>query len=229
MCWFFRLTNAYRNATWIEDMERSTCHSLNGNFLNPRFLRSCAIEMKQYRFCISQKSLYHYLSFNMLYQAAAYYYHGLMLDKGLEPSCHVSAVCCFLAAEELLLESKKACLSFCLASPVTRLAVYIPFSFFWSCCFNSISSKFEHSAFSLCFCYHFCKISSTLGCYEAFTSENSRSCFQEVSNVWIPLGTGEVRHLLTSFFLFLISSLVSLVSLVAFRDVWLKFPLKYLF
>lgn len=53
-------------------------------------------------------------------KAAAYYYHGLMLDKGLEPSCHVSAVCCFLAAEELLLESKKACLSFCLASPVTR-------------------------------------------------------------------------------------------------------------
>ncbi|KAG6581124.1 hypothetical protein SDJN03_21126, partial [Cucurbita argyrosperma subsp. sororia] len=53
-------------------------------------------------------------------KAAAYYYHGLILDKGSEPSCHVSAVCCFLAAEELLLESKRACLSFCLASPVTR-------------------------------------------------------------------------------------------------------------
>ncbi|KAK0589351.1 hypothetical protein LWI29_013105 [Acer saccharum] len=53
-------------------------------------------------------------------QAAAYYYHGLILDKGNEPSCHVSAVCCFLAAEELLCESKKACLSFCLAAPVTR-------------------------------------------------------------------------------------------------------------
>ncbi|KAJ7976280.1 BRO1 domain containing protein [Quillaja saponaria] len=53
-------------------------------------------------------------------KAAGYYYHGLMLDKGNEPSCHVSAVSCFLAAEELLLESKKACLSFCLAAPVTR-------------------------------------------------------------------------------------------------------------
>lgn len=53
-------------------------------------------------------------------QAAAYYYHGLIMDKGNEPSCHISAVCCFLAAEELLAESKKACLSFCLAAPVTR-------------------------------------------------------------------------------------------------------------
>ncbi|KAK9272193.1 hypothetical protein L1049_002564 [Liquidambar formosana] len=53
-------------------------------------------------------------------KAAAYYYHGLILDKGAEPSCHVSAVCCFLAAEELLSSSKKACLSFCLAVPVTR-------------------------------------------------------------------------------------------------------------
>ncbi|KAK4845746.1 hypothetical protein QYF36_008648 [Acer negundo] len=53
-------------------------------------------------------------------KAAAYYYHGLILDKGNEPSCHVSAVCCFLAAEELLCESKKACLTFCLAAPITR-------------------------------------------------------------------------------------------------------------
>nr|XP_023923619.1 uncharacterized protein LOC112035022 isoform X3 [Quercus suber] len=53
-------------------------------------------------------------------KAAAYYYHGLILDKGNEPSCHVSAVCCFLAAEEILSECKKACLSFCLATPVTR-------------------------------------------------------------------------------------------------------------
>ncbi|KDP41827.1 hypothetical protein JCGZ_26845 [Jatropha curcas] len=53
-------------------------------------------------------------------KGAAYYYHGLILDKGNEPACHISAVCCFLAAEELLSESKKACLSFCLAAPVTR-------------------------------------------------------------------------------------------------------------
>lgn len=54
-------------------------------------------------------------------KAAAYYYHGLIFDKGNEPSCHVTAVCCFLAAEELLAESKKACLSFCLADPVSRI------------------------------------------------------------------------------------------------------------
>lgn len=53
-------------------------------------------------------------------KAAAYYYHGLITDKGTEPSCHISAVCCFLAAEEILTESKKACLNFCLTLPITR-------------------------------------------------------------------------------------------------------------
>ncbi|KFK25635.1 hypothetical protein AALP_AA8G140200 [Arabis alpina] len=53
-------------------------------------------------------------------KAAAYYYHGLVTDKGNEPACHVTAVCCFLAAAEILRESKKACLSFCLAPCVTR-------------------------------------------------------------------------------------------------------------
>ncbi|XP_016469870.1 uncharacterized protein LOC107792192 isoform X2 [Nicotiana tabacum] len=53
-------------------------------------------------------------------KAVAYYYHGIIVDKGTEPSSHVSALCCFLAAEELLTESKKASLSFCLAEPVTR-------------------------------------------------------------------------------------------------------------
>ncbi|KAI4366947.1 hypothetical protein MLD38_022744 [Melastoma candidum] len=38
---------------------------------------------------------------------AAYYYHGLIIDKGNEPTCHVSAFCCFPAAQELLSESKK--------------------------------------------------------------------------------------------------------------------------
>lgn len=54
-------------------------------------------------------------------KAAAYYYHGQIIDKGTEPSCHVSAVYCFLAAENLLSESKKACLTFCLTAPVTRI------------------------------------------------------------------------------------------------------------
>lgn len=53
-------------------------------------------------------------------KAAAYFYHGLIVDKSLEPSSHTNALSCFVAAEELLSESRKACLSFCLASPVTR-------------------------------------------------------------------------------------------------------------
>ncbi|KAL8125398.1 hypothetical protein AgCh_012914 [Apium graveolens] len=53
-------------------------------------------------------------------KAAAYYYNGLIGDKGTNPSCHTSVVCCFLAAEELLTESKKACLNFCLTVPITR-------------------------------------------------------------------------------------------------------------
>ncbi|XP_068667356.1 uncharacterized protein [Aristolochia californica] len=53
-------------------------------------------------------------------KAAAYYYHGLVLDKGTDPSSHIAAVCCLLAAEDTLMDSKKACLNYCLARPVTR-------------------------------------------------------------------------------------------------------------
>ncbi|CAD6253147.1 unnamed protein product [Miscanthus lutarioriparius] len=53
--------------------------------------------------------------------AVAYYYHGLVLDKGSEPANHISAVCCLSAADDLLSDSKRACLSFCLANPVTRV------------------------------------------------------------------------------------------------------------
>ncbi|XP_068667069.1 uncharacterized protein [Aristolochia californica] len=53
-------------------------------------------------------------------KAAAYYYHGLVLDKGTDPSSHIAAVCCLLAAEEILTDSKKGCLNYCLARPVTR-------------------------------------------------------------------------------------------------------------
>ncbi|KAK9064701.1 hypothetical protein SSX86_016083 [Deinandra increscens subsp. villosa] len=56
-------------------------------------------------------------------KAAAYYYHGLITDKGSEPSCHITAVCCFLAAEEILTESKKACLNFCLTGLITRAPI----------------------------------------------------------------------------------------------------------
>jgi hypothetical protein len=58
--------------------------------------------------------------FNLANQAVAYYYHGLVLDKGGEAANHISAVCCLSAADDLLSDSKRACLSFCLANPVTR-------------------------------------------------------------------------------------------------------------
>ncbi|XP_057530874.1 uncharacterized protein LOC130809214 [Amaranthus tricolor] len=51
-------------------------------------------------------------------KAAAYFYHGLIVDKSNEP--HINALSCFVAAEELLTENKRACLSFCLATPVSR-------------------------------------------------------------------------------------------------------------
>lgn len=59
-------------------------------------------------------------------QAAAYYYHGLILDESTEENVHAKAVSCFHAAEQFLKESKTACINFCLAAPVTRLLVSIP-------------------------------------------------------------------------------------------------------
>ncbi|KAL5979206.1 hypothetical protein ACLOJK_019104 [Asimina triloba] len=59
--------------------------------------------------------------------AAAYYYHGLILDKGNEPSDHISAVHCVLAADELLNNSTKACLSFCLEAPIMRKEIIFGF------------------------------------------------------------------------------------------------------
>lgn len=53
-------------------------------------------------------------------KAAAYFYHGIIVDKSNEPSSHTNALCCLVAAEELLSQSRKACLSFCLAAPITR-------------------------------------------------------------------------------------------------------------
>ncbi|CAM0876436.1 unnamed protein product [Alopecurus aequalis] len=54
-------------------------------------------------------------------KAVAYYYHALVLDKGGEPANHICAVSCLSAADDLLAESKRACLSFCLANPITRV------------------------------------------------------------------------------------------------------------
>lgn len=54
-------------------------------------------------------------------KAAAYYYHGLILDESTEENVHAKAVSCFHAAEQFLKESKTACINFCLAAPVTRV------------------------------------------------------------------------------------------------------------
>ncbi|XP_021756053.1 uncharacterized protein LOC110721211 isoform X1 [Chenopodium quinoa] len=54
-------------------------------------------------------------------KAAAYFYHGLIVEKSNEPLSHTNALSSYVAAEELLVESRKACLSFCLASPVNRV------------------------------------------------------------------------------------------------------------
>ncbi|KAM7267237.1 hypothetical protein ACFE04_009403 [Oxalis oulophora] len=53
-------------------------------------------------------------------KAAAYYYHGLILERENLKSSQIKAMCCFLAAQDLLSQSKKATLCFCLALPVTR-------------------------------------------------------------------------------------------------------------
>eukprot|EP01018_Ginkgo_biloba_P030570 Gb_35215 [translate_table: standard] len=58
---------------------------------------------------------------NTAVEAAAYYYHGLILDEGNGENSHAKAVASLRAAEHFLKESKKACTDFCLASPVTSV------------------------------------------------------------------------------------------------------------
>uniref|UniRef100_A0ACD5TBR6 Uncharacterized protein n=1 Tax=Avena sativa TaxID=4498 RepID=A0ACD5TBR6_AVESA len=56
-------------------------------------------------------------------KAAAYYYHGLILDEGNSEKCHRMAVAALLSAEEFLRESRTACEAFHAASPVSRSPV----------------------------------------------------------------------------------------------------------
>lgn len=53
-------------------------------------------------------------------KAAAYYYHGLILDEGNTEKSHGMAVAALQAADEYLKESKKACEAFNLAIPLSR-------------------------------------------------------------------------------------------------------------
>uniref|UniRef100_A0A0E0K783 BRO1 domain-containing protein n=1 Tax=Oryza punctata TaxID=4537 RepID=A0A0E0K783_ORYPU len=57
-------------------------------------------------------------------KAAAYYYHGLILDEGNSEKSHRTAVAALQSAEEFLKESKAACEAFHAASPVSRRAIH---------------------------------------------------------------------------------------------------------
>lgn len=53
-------------------------------------------------------------------KAAAYYYHGLILDEGNTEKSHGMAIAALQAADEYLKESKKACEAFNMAPPQSR-------------------------------------------------------------------------------------------------------------
>lgn len=53
-------------------------------------------------------------------KAAAYYYHGLILDEGNTEKSHGMAIASLQAAEELLKESKKTCEAFNSTPPISR-------------------------------------------------------------------------------------------------------------
>lgn len=54
-------------------------------------------------------------------KAAAYYYHGLILDEGNTENTHANAVSSLQAADQFLKDSKKACAEFCQATPTTSV------------------------------------------------------------------------------------------------------------
>lgn len=62
-----------------------------------------------------------------IYQAAAYYYHGLILDEGNTEKSHGMAVAALQAADEYFKESKKLCEAFNAAPPLSRLLSFVFF------------------------------------------------------------------------------------------------------
>jgi len=62
-----------------------------------------------------------------IYQAVAYYYHGLILDEGNTEKSHGMAVAALQAADEYFKESKKLCEAFNTAPPLSRLSIVFPF------------------------------------------------------------------------------------------------------
>ncbi|KAJ0857547.1 putative BRO1 domain-containing protein BROX [Helianthus annuus] len=103
-----------KNAT-LSVKRRLACEQLS-YFSQPHYCLSTCDNLNGY-----EKKHLSFIKWKFLEaKAAAYYYHGLITDKGTEPSRHINAVCCFLAAEEILTQSKKACLNFCLTALITR-------------------------------------------------------------------------------------------------------------
>jgi hypothetical protein len=60
----------------------------------------------------------------LIYQAAAYYYHGLILDEGNTEKSHGMAVAALQAADEYFKESKKLCEAFNAATPLSRSSLH---------------------------------------------------------------------------------------------------------
>ena len=66
------------------------------------------------------------------YQAAAYYYHGLILDEGNTEKSHGMAVAALQAADEYFKESKKLCDAFNTSPPLSRLSIVFTFTHFYA-------------------------------------------------------------------------------------------------
>ncbi|PNX87607.1 hypothetical protein L195_g043700 [Trifolium pratense] len=64
-------------------------------------------------------------------KAAAYYYHGLILDEGNTEKSHGMAVAALQAADEYFKESKKLCDAFNTSPPLSRLSIVFPFTHFY--------------------------------------------------------------------------------------------------
>lgn len=101
-------------------------------------------------------SIYYYLFVKKLIapflfrQAAAYYYHGMILDEGNTEKSHGMAVAALQAAEEFLKESKKSCEAFNSTPPTSRFATVSIFSLlratlhYTKCCLVGHSGTTQH-------------------------------------------------------------------------------------
>lgn len=56
----------------------------------------------------------------LIYQSAAYYYHGMILDEGNTEKSQGMAVAALEAADDYFKESKKLCEAFNVARPLSR-------------------------------------------------------------------------------------------------------------